>query len=433
MSNEKTKTVVSVTPLRAEADSRAFKVAASIARFGYNSILVEAERSDLDKDRLPFRLLSMRDDTKHYSSMPKYQTNVSSSGAVNRRVLETMEIIRNSLLQFPDPLKGLLRPLVKLLIFLFRYGYYSCVLPLRSIPRASLYYLHSYSLFPALYILSKKYRAPLVYDAHDFYPGIKSPEEIRLLKFEQRWTIAFCQNIESRLIKYASNVITVSGGVARLQRETFGCNATVVRNCHDFRLDQEPSTDIRSTLGLSPDKFLLVVVGNAKQGMAIQEVLDALAELPHHVHLVFLGKFYEQRLSNLCGGALGGRIHVVSPMKPYEVVPFIRTADASIIIYYPRSVNYQHCLPNGFFQSVAAELPILYPELPEIQQIAEKYMIGIPISPRVPRSISAAVNRLLNDPNLLATYRRNLREIREELSWEKEEVILRELISKALQ
>src|SRR4051812_46557557 len=48
--------IVSITPTRVEADSRTFKQAASFARFGYTSIVVEGERSHLDKERLPFEL-----------------------------------------------------------------------------------------------------------------------------------------------------------------------------------------------------------------------------------------------------------------------------------------------------------------------------------------------------------------------------------------
>jgi glycosyltransferase involved in cell wall biosynthesis len=224
----------------------------------------------------------------------------------------------------------------------------------------------------------------------------------------------------------------VCEGVAELQREAFGCRPVVIRNSHDPRLDREPAQDLRRRLKLSPDDFLLVTVGHAKKGLAIPEALEALLRLPANVHLAFVGKDYEEYLSVIRDKGLGGRAHVVPPVSPNEVVPFIKSGDAALILYYPRSVNYLYSLPNKFFQSVAAELPLLYPELPEIKKLTERYGLGMPIDPRAADSIAAGVTRLMNSPELREKYRRNLRVAKQELRWEKEEAVLLELISSTL-
>jgi len=42
------RTIVSVTPLRLQEDSRTLKIAASFARFGYKSVAVEGQQSHLN-------------------------------------------------------------------------------------------------------------------------------------------------------------------------------------------------------------------------------------------------------------------------------------------------------------------------------------------------------------------------------------------------
>lgn len=405
------RTIVSITPIRVQADSRSFKIAASIARFGYTSILVEGQRSDLDPAHLPFQLVSIE-----RLSRASNTTLSQSPTKPSRAAREAFRSAREALPQ----------------LFMPWYFCRHAILPLRHIPKASLYYLHDFTLFPAVYLLSNRCKVPIIYDAHDFYSGQYSATEIDSHSFGRRWITTFYRYLESRLIKKASAVVTVSSGVARLLHETFGCNPIVLRNCHDLRLDEEPSTDLRQALGLSPDHFILVAVGNAKQGATIPEALDAMRELPARVHLVFLGKSFEPHMKSIYSRHLEGRVHVVPPVKPFEVVPFIRSADASIILYYPRSADYRNSLPNRFFQPLAAQLPLLYPELPEIKRIAEKHEIGIPIDPQFPKSITNAVMKLLDDPSLVARYRRNLRVARHELSWEREEAILRNLISATL-
>src|SRR5262249_23075584 len=53
------KVVVSITPLPLRRDSRTFKQAGSVARFGYRSIVVEGQPSGFAVDDLPFQLVSM--------------------------------------------------------------------------------------------------------------------------------------------------------------------------------------------------------------------------------------------------------------------------------------------------------------------------------------------------------------------------------------
>ena len=53
------RTVVSITRLTVERDRHTFKQAASVARFGYTSIVVEGGTSNLDRASLPFGLRSL--------------------------------------------------------------------------------------------------------------------------------------------------------------------------------------------------------------------------------------------------------------------------------------------------------------------------------------------------------------------------------------
>jgi glycosyltransferase involved in cell wall biosynthesis len=234
--------------------------------------------------------------------------------------------------------------------------------------------------------------------------------------------------METWCIQRAAIVVTVGKGIARFQEEAFGCQPIIIRNCHDARLDREPVQSLRKSLGLNAEDFLLVTIGQAKKGQAIQEALDALLGLPEFVHLAFIGGNYKAHIEKHLTNRLEKRVHFVSPVRPDEVVPFVKSADASLILYYPRSVNYEYCLPNSLFQAIDAELPLLYPELPEISEIAKKYDLGITINPKIPRSISLAVKALLNDPAEIVRFKNNLREVKTALSWEQEEKVLKKLI-----
>ena len=418
MVRQKKKTIVFVTPLKVEADSRTFKQAASLARFGYLSVVVELERSDLNENAAPFELIAVKKNEDHAVDVSR-----NTKAAKKEAIQGLKKFCRNRL---PRRLLEYLR----IIFFIFDYLYHTCFMTFKSLPRASLYYLHAPYQFPAVYLASKRYRVPYIYDAHDFYVDLPDYESAAI---SERFACRVYRYVEFLCIKKASAVVTVNDGIAALIREEFDYRSgiLVIRNCHDYRLDQRPEREIREKLGLGEEVFLLIVVGNAKKGQAVKAALDLMAMLPPNAHLAFLGKGYETYLDDVFDKALSERIHFIRPVKPYEVVPFIRAANATLILYYPKSENYKNCLPNGFFQSMAAGLPLLYPELPEIKKIAESYELGLAINPQSADSIRKAVETLMEDKRLYLKFKRNLKRAGRELSWEREEEKLLKLIVKS--
>jgi glycosyltransferase involved in cell wall biosynthesis len=304
------------------------------------------------------------------------------------------------------------------------------VAPLRLLPEASLYYLHAPYEYFAVSRKCRQYGVPFIYDAHDFYTGIG--EMVKRSLLDRLFLDSYFRFLERCCIRKAAAVVTVSDGVAALMHDAFGCRPVVIRNCHDARLDTPPEQDLRQVLDVPDDAFLILVVGQSKNGQALAQAIEALADLPRNVHLALIGRGYSERLGRDLPPRLWGRVHAVDPVMPREVVPFIRRADASLILYYARSENYLNCLPNGFFQSVSAGLPLLYPDLPEISRLARQFDLGIAIDPLKPESIRDGILTLLGDRQRLAQFRENAQAAAKELSWEKEEVVLRSLVEQVL-
>ncbi|MEM8744622.1 MAG: glycosyltransferase, partial [Pseudomonadota bacterium] len=115
-----------------------------------------------------------------------------------------------------------------------------------------------------------------------------------------------------------------------------------------------------------------------------------------------------------------------------EIVPAIAGADAAAVVYYARSENYRSALPNGFFQSIAAGLPVLYPDLPEIRTIAEQGELGVLVDWTSEAAISAAITELSENTQRYRRLRANAEKTARKLSWEKEELVLAAALTKCL-
>ncbi len=419
--------VVSVAPTAVSADSRLFRHAVSFARFGYESRIVAKGPVLLTCEASPSGPLAS-DAPASPENKPQAPQRQAWVHRGLRRTMRVASVIGAYVL--PELVKRPIRQLRGIWDVYRRLFRRDFVAPLRILPEASLYYLHAPYEYFAVSRKCRQYGVPFVYDAHDFYAGIGEMEKRSLL--DRLFLDSYFRFLERRCIRKAAAVVTVSDGVAALMRNAFGCSPVVIRNCHDARLDAPSVQGLRNVLDLSDDAFLILVVGQSKNGQALAQAIEALADLPRNVHLALIGRGYGERLGRDLPPRLWGRVHALEPVMPQEVVPFIRSADASLILYYARSKNYLNCLPNGFFQSVSAGLPLLYPDLPEISRLARQFDLGIAIDPLKPESIRDGILALLGDRQRLARFRENAQTAAKELSWEKEETVLRSLIERVL-
>jgi glycosyltransferase involved in cell wall biosynthesis len=403
--------IVSITPTAVERDSRTFKHAASLTRLGHTSIVLEGAPSALAGAQLPFELTSVGRAGRGAANGPE-PTHPAPDGAdaPRSRALRALRRILDLPITIAAQLRWNLRTY-------------------RALPDADLYYLHSYNQFLGTRLKARRRGAPLIYDAHDSYweedsspdGGVHGGLSGRLLRA-----------IERACVRRADRLTTVSGGVADLLEGRYGRRPEVIRNCPDLRLDRAAQSSLRSMIGAPRGAFVLVSVGNAKQGDTIEEALAAVTQLPADVHLAFVGGGYEHHRERARARGLGSRVHFLPAVAPTEVADFISTADASPILYRAYTANFLNALPNRFFHAIAAGLPLIYPPLVEITALAERYELGLPVDPTDPASVVEAVNALRDDPELVGRYRANAERAREELSWEREEVAIERLVAATL-
>lgn len=476
-SPDERRTVVSITPLNVRADSRTFKQAASMARLGFRSVVVEGLPSGFDGGELPFELVTIPNAaplpsaSKGSGGGPAGETPTAGEAQVSTAAeplplpvrlqvaargglsfgwmlmsASAREKAKQPLRRFlaTPPLRFLRRALGAVYFrtenlywtaYFYRgwrrdYDRRFREMPLRVMPPASAYYLHAFYQYPAVRALSRANGVPYVYDAHDFYSSMEAQEPGQA--WWMRLTHWYERRLERECVRNAAAVVTVSDGLADLMEQRFGRRPVVVLNTPDPRLHEQTADSIRQRARVPRDAFVIAVVNNLKQAMAVEELLQALLLLPRDVMVVFLGARYDDVRRRASELGLQDRTVFLDPVRPTEVVPFIRDADALINLYYSASVNYVNCLPNNFFSAIAAGLPLLYPELDEMRRVAAKYEIGVPIDPRDPASIARGISALRDDPARRERIRSALAGAAAHFTWEREEAVLRDVLRDVL-
>ncbi|GAA1113303.1 hypothetical protein GCM10009630_08200 [Kribbella jejuensis] len=266
----------------------------------------------------------------------------------------------------------------------------------------------------------------VIYDAHEYVAGLSQ------YGARTRRSIAAWANHEAEYIGAADRVITVSPAIAtRLRAEhNLDHEPTVVMNTPNPADVSVEVSDIRSQLGLASDVPLLVYSGGVTRARGIHTAVQALVDLPDvHLAVVCVPGVATDAVRELQAQAVQlevqDRLHCLDPVKPDEVVAFLRTADIGLIpiLRYP---SHEMALPNKLFEYAFAGLPVVVSDMPSMKEFVDRTKIGEVFTAADAHGLAAKVRTVLGD---LDGYRERVAHpaYQQEVSWAGQKVKLREL------
>jgi glycosyltransferase involved in cell wall biosynthesis len=167
----------------------------------------------------------------------------------------------------------------------------------------------------------------------------------------------------------------------------------------------------------------LLYQGGLSTGRQLEALVSAMALVQvTGVHLVILGDGPLQPALQKLAVAPGaqGRVHLHPAVPQSELLAWTAAADAGVIPYQPTCLNNLYCTPNKLFEFIAAGLPILASDLPEIRAIVAGHGIGQLADLSSPSAIAAAIDRFFADRRQLAIWRDASQKARGILNWDEE-------------
>ena len=202
----------------------------------------------------------------------------------------------------------------------------------------------------------------LVWDAHEFLPGVRPWTD------HERWRIGHMAH-EREYAPYADAVTTVSDDLAVMLQESHGLSERprIMLNAPAFEHAPEqdadaPGVDLRAMFGVGPDVPLLVYSGAAAPQRGLDIMVEALPRQPGvHVALVtnnHHGAFMTGLVERAKQLGVLERVHVLSYVPHWQVVPMLSGADLGVIPihHWP---NHEIALITKFFEYSHARLPLV--------------------------------------------------------------------------
>jgi glycosyltransferase involved in cell wall biosynthesis len=85
-------------------------------------------------------------------------------------------------------------------------------------------------------------------------------------------------------------------------------------------------------------------------------------------------------------------------VPPDQVIDYAASADIGVSPIVPSCLNYRYSLPNKLFQYMAAGIPVVASDFPQVREIVESAGCGVLVDATRPRAIAEAIEHIGSDP-----------------------------------
>jgi len=239
-------------------------------------------------------------------------------------------------------------------------------------------------------------RVPFVYDAHDLWLGRPRRERSRIYFALNQLYYGL---VERLCVPRAAATITVSPPIAEHLRHRYRLrDVELVPNYPELtnELQRRELRDLPGGHEIDPEAPIVLYLGGLMAGRGLEQLVDSIGRLPS-VQLVLLGS------GGLSGSLLaraterGARVHLLAPVAPGDVEAYAASADLGVSPIIGSCLNYRYSLPNKLFQYMAAGIPLVASDFPQVREVVEGARCGLVADTTRPEPIADAIGRILAD------------------------------------
>jgi glycosyltransferase involved in cell wall biosynthesis len=259
------------------------------------------------------------------------------------------------------------------------------------------------SILPCLWV-SKLRGLKRAYDAHELFTEMK--ELISRPGVQKVW-----KRIERYAVPQFIHGYTVSESITEEFAKRYGRSFTTIRNL--------PVKEVWETQ--EKDRKMLLYQGAVNEARGLEFLIPAMQDI--NMHLVICG---DGNLMDACKAQvrelhLEDKISFTGMLPPAALKLMTAKAYIGINLVEPVGLNQRYSLANKFFDYIQAEVPQVTMNFPEYRRINDHYEVALLLNDLAPRTISEAVNNLLNDNVIYLKLIENCSKAKDVYIWQHEE------------
>lgn len=291
---------------------------------------------------------------------------------------------------------------------------------------AEVYHLHDPELLPAGLKLKRRGKR-VIFDAHEDLPKqiLSKPYLHHTLR---RSISAMAGAFERFSCRRLDAVVTATPAI----RDKFAGLGIAATDVNNFPLLGE----LEAQVPRSGKAREVCYVGGIAAIRGIREIVNAMALVRSRARLNLGGGFSEKEVKAQVAASPGwAGVNELGFLSREQVRETLGRSVAGLVTFLPVP-NHIEAQPNKMFEYMSAGLPVIASHFPLWREIVEGNECGICVDPLDPSAIAAAIDRLVEDPDLARRMGENgRRAVAERYNWGKEEekllALYRNLLSEA--
>lgn len=258
--------------------------------------------------------------------------------------------------------------------------------------RPDLLHAHDADALQVVGPIGRRRGIPVIYDSHELWLGRsargRSPLYHRLARAYYGW-------VERRYVPAAAAILVANPPVAVELERRYGVSEVIAVPNYPSEADAVVPRDLRDLpggAGIPPGAPIVLYVGAMTPERGIEELVDAMVGVPDG-HLVLLGGGGLEPVirARVAERGIGARSHFLGMVASDEVVPFAASARVGILSTMPTNLNNRLALPNKLFQYMAAGIPVVASDYPQIRDVVEGSACGLLVDPTDSAALAAAI------------------------------------------
>lgn len=288
--------------------------------------------------------------------------------------------------------------------------------------KPDLIHAHDFITVPAALYCAEQTGAKVIFDAHEIEAdrvGYNSPISISTVERDLK-----------RYLPEIDGLIAVNRSALDFYMYNYNLYYTPKEIIYNSPIVKAPNTDmaaaidLRDALSINSHETLFVYTGGIGIGRGVPEITEAMQSVPN-THLCIMGPqreaILEPYMDLVRSLNMEERVHFLPPVPHHAVTETIKSADIGIMFTLPTCLNHLYCLPNKLFESAMAGLPIVGPDLPEIERFVKEEKIGIIAKAGDTVALSEAIAKMAGNPLKYRPSPERLNELQEKWSWPAQE------------
>ncbi len=264
------------------------------------------------------------------------------------------------------------------------YAEYNVRLMLRLLrTKADIVWANDTDTLAACTLAAKLKGKKLVMDAHELFPEV--PELIGRERVKRVW-----EWIERMMMPRCDALLTVCQSIADYYNERYGVGMVVVRNVRrvesgerraesgEWRVENgEWRVESGEWRAESGKLKMLLYQGAVNKGRGVDWAIDALEWL-EDCRLVVAGggDLLEEMKAYAAKKPWAERVAFMGRLMPEELERVTRKADVGLVMLEDMGLSYHFALPNRIGDFVAAGVPMVVSDLPEMGRVVREFGVG---------------------------------------------------------